>query len=117
MGGQLGETQSQTSQSIKSYFKTLFPYFLSIGMTYEQFWEEDTDLINDFIKAEQYRQTKLNNQLWLQGIYERLAIGSCLSKGVKYPKEPIPLSQDDVESAKQQRVEKLRKALLAKAKK
>lgn len=95
----------------------LFPYYLSIGMTYEQFWEDDVELINDFSKAEEYRQLKLNNQLWLQGAYIRIAIGSCLSKGVKYPKEPIPLTDSNIESAKQQRVEKLRKALLSKAKK
>ena len=86
-------------------------------MTYEQFWEDDVDLINDFSKAESYRQTKLNNQLWLQGIYMRMAIASCLSKGAKYPKEPIPFSQDEIENAKKQRVEKLRNALKTRSKK
>ena len=117
MGGSLGETQSETSQSIKSYFHDLFAYFLSIGMTYDQFWNDDVELINDFAKAENIRQTKLNNQLWLQGIYNRIAIASCLSKGTKYPNQPIPMTEIEIETAKRKRVEKLRNALKAKSKK
>lgn len=117
MGGALGETQEQASQSIAHYFHELFAYFLSIGMSSHEYWEEEPELVNDYIKAETIRQTKLNNQLWLQGIYNRLAIGSCLSKSVKYPEQPMPLTEAEKESKKNQRVEKLKSALKAKSKK
>ena len=116
MGGQL-EEPSETSQSIKTYFHTLFGYFLSIGMSYREFWDEDVELVNDYVNAENIRQTKLNNQLWLQGMYNRLAIGSCLSKNAKYPNQPIPLSQRDIDKKKHIKVERLKQALKAKAKK
>lgn len=115
MGGQLEETQSETSQSLKTYFYDLYAYFLSIGMSSKEFWDEDVSLINVYVKAESIRQTKLNNQLWLQGIYNQMAIGSCLSKSVKYPKEPIPMSEAEKQNAKDQRVEKLKQALKAKS--
>jgi len=84
-------------------------------MTPEQFWDDDVELINYYSKAEEIRQIKLNNQLWLQGAYIQMAIGSCLSKSVKYPKQPIPMSQTEIENKKQQKVERLRKALKAKS--
>ena len=117
MGGSLEGNQKETSHSIKNYFDELFAYFLSIGMSSHEFWDEDVDLVNFYVKAEKYRQTKLNNQLWIEGIYIRLAIGSCLSKGVKYPEKPIPLTEHDKELEMKVKVERFKKALMAKAKK
>ena len=116
MGGQLDKNPS-SSHSIKTYFDELFAYFLSIGMSSKEFWEDDVELVNSYYKAEQIRQTKLNNQLWIQGIYFQMAIASCFSKGAKYPKQPLPMSQHDVEEAKQVKVEKLKNLLKAKSKK
>lgn len=86
-------------------------------MSYQEFWEEDVELINYYHKAEEIRQTKINNQLWLQGIYIQMAIASCLDKKAKYPKQPFPLTEKEQEQAKKQRVEKLKSALKAKSKK
>ena len=85
-------------------------------MSSKEFWDDDVELINAYYKAEQYRQVKLNNQLWLQGIYFRSAVASCLSKGAKYPDKPMPLTEMEIENAKKQRVEKLKQALKAKSK-
>lgn len=86
-------------------------------MSYKEFWEDDVELINYYYEAEKIRQSKMNNQIWLQGAYIRMAIASCLDKHAKYPKEPIPLTEQEIEEVKQQRIMKLQKALIAKSKK
>ena len=86
-------------------------------MSNKEFWDEDVELVNAYHKAETIRQIKLNNQLWLQGAYFQMAISSCFSKSAKYPKQPVPMTEAEVENVKQQKVEKLKQALKAKSKK
>ena len=50
-------------------FYEVFPYYLSIGMTYEQFWEQDCQLVKYYRKAAQIRQDLKNQDAWLQGAY------------------------------------------------
>lgn len=117
MGGQLEDTQKASQRPIRTYFRELYSYFLSIGMSREEFWDDDVELINDYIKAENIRQVKINNQLWLQGAYFQMAIASCFSKSSKYPKQPLPLTEYEIENTKKQKVQKLKQALIAKSKK
>lgn len=42
-------------------FYQVFPYYLAIGMTYEQFWEMDCNLVKYYRKAARIRQD-LKNQ-------------------------------------------------------
>ena len=103
MGSGVNQPTDKTT-SLKEYFDELFVYALSIGMSYEQYWYEDTDLLNAYIKAEQIRQKKRNNEMWLQGAYIYNAVGSLapiLNGMVKNPKaqpymqSPIPLTEED----------------------
>ena len=83
-------------------FYELFPYYLAIGMTYEQFWEQDCDLVKYYRKAAQIRQDLKNQEAWLQGayFYEALADVSPIlrafakkgSKARPYPKKPFDLN-------------------------
>ena len=50
-------------------FNTHFPYYLSIGMTEEQYWDGDPELVKYYRKAEEIRNEKRNQELWLQGMY------------------------------------------------
>lgn len=50
-------------------FKKVFPYYLSIGMTYEQFWYGDVELVKFYREAWRLRQQQENQRLWLQGLY------------------------------------------------
>ena len=47
-------------------FNTHFPYYLSIGMTEEQYWDGDNLLPRVFRKAEELRRDRQNSYLWLQ---------------------------------------------------
>ena len=55
-------------------FYELFPYYLSIGMSAEQYWEGDCTLPKYYRKAEELRIEKRNQELWLQGMYVYEAI-------------------------------------------
>lgn len=50
-------------------FYEVFPYYLAIGMSYEQFWEQDCDLVKYYRRAAQIKQDLQNQGAWLQGAY------------------------------------------------
>lgn len=99
------EGGQQGSPSIFTYtekFYELFPYYLAIGMTAEQYWEGDSTLVKYYRKAEELRNEKRNQELWLQGMYFYEAIcdvapilQAFAKKGTKptpYSSKPYPLS-------------------------
>ena len=80
---------------------------MSIGMTYDEFWNQDVKLVEVYRKAMELREKRRNQELWLQGmyIYEALCDASPLfrfsmKKGVvkpePYAKEPYPITATEV---------------------
>ena len=79
-------------------------------MTYEQFWEQDCELVKYYRKAAQIRQDLRNQDAWLQGsyFYEALVdvapvLHAFAKKGTKpqpYVDSPYPISQAGMEEAK-----------------
>jgi hypothetical protein len=47
----------------------MFPYYLSIGMSPEQYWDGDSTLTIHYRKADEIRNERKNQELWLQGMY------------------------------------------------
>ena len=84
-------------------FYEVFPYYLSIGMTYEQFWEGDPTLVKYYRKAAEIKNERKNQELWLQGmyIYEALCdvapiLHAMARKGTKarpYSEQPYAISE------------------------
>lgn len=91
------------SRSYTNTFIQSFPYYLSIGMTEEQYWDGDPMLAKYFREAEELRKERKNEELWLQGLYvydavARLApilrpFGKKGTKAELYPKEPYPVTR------------------------
>lgn len=50
-------------------FDEAFPHYLAMGMTYEQFWEQDCMLVVPYRKAYKIRMEQENYLAWLQGMY------------------------------------------------
>lgn len=46
-----------------------FPYYLVMGMTWEQYWEQDCLMVKAYRKAFQIRQERENYLAWLHGLY------------------------------------------------
>ena len=83
-------------------FYEQFPYYLAIGMTPEQYWDGDPALAKYYRQADELKLERLNQQLWLQGmyVYEAICDASPIlrafaKKGTKphpYTDKPYPLT-------------------------
>jgi hypothetical protein len=51
------------------FFEDSCPFFMSIGMTYDLFWNGDSDLTRYYLKAYELQQDRLNQQAYIQGYY------------------------------------------------
>ena len=125
--GEVGVNRSQVN--FTQIFETVFPYFLSIGMTYEQFWYKDPHLVKDYAKAEELRARKKNQELWLQGYYVYNAIGAFAEilpafpkKGAKinpYLEEPVSLTEEEArrrqEEQRRKRAESIKERMIARS--
>ncbi|RDY21443.1 hypothetical protein [Criibacterium bergeronii] len=88
-------------------FNKKFPYYLSIGMTPEQYWEQDCLLVKYYREAEEIRRERKNQEMWLQGMYYYDALmrvspilRAFAKKGTKpqpYVEEAYPISKKTIE--------------------
>ena len=98
-----------TPHSYSEVFLAKFPYYLSIGMTEEQYWDRDCTLVKSYREAEELRKERVNQEMWLQGMYIYDAISrlspilrAFAKKGTKaqpYVEEAYPISKKTVEEA------------------
>ena len=122
---------SDTSLSYTELFQSAFPFYLSIGMTYEQFWEGQPSLTVDYRKANELKQKRLNQEAWLHGFYVYNAIGAFAEilpafpkKGAKvhpYLQEPIALTEAEAmereERKQREKMEKIKQKMMGLVKK
>ena len=83
------------SNSYTSTFYDLFPFYLSIGMSPEQYWDGDPALAKHYRKADELRRKRRNEELWLQGmyIYEALCdVSPMMNAFAKKGTKPRPYS-------------------------
>ena len=113
------------------HFNKFFPYYLSLGMSYSQYWNEDCLLVKAYREADNLKAERKNTELWLQGryIYEAMLdvapiLHAFAKKGTTarpYPSEPYPITETAVERKKEReeklKVEKIKAKLLTMANK
>lgn len=107
------KSDSHSPRTYSDVFYSKFPYYLSIGMTEEQYWDGDCTLTRYYRKADDLRTERVNREMWLQGMYiydavSRLSpiLRSFAKKGTKaepYPNEPYPLNQKSTEEVKEKK--------------
>ena len=104
------ENRSASPFPYTDIFNDNFPYYLSIGMTEEQYWDRDCCLVKSYRKAEELRRERVNQELWLQGMYfyDALArispiLHASAKKGTKaqpYVEEAYPINKKKMEDVK-----------------
>ena len=114
--GSGGVTATAPLKTYTDKFYELFPYYLSIGMTEEQYWDRDSTLVVSYRKAEEIRTNRKNQEMWLQGayIYEALCRVSPLlhafakkgSKPAPYITEPFVITEKQAEHEEEAREKK-----------
>jgi hypothetical protein len=112
-----GQRSLLTSFTYTEKFYEYFPYYLAIGMTPEQYWDGDCTLPKYYRKAEELRNEKRNQELWLQGmyIYEALCdvspiLHAFAKKGTKpapYSAKPYALTEKQIEQDEEEKQRKL----------
>ena len=97
--------EHREKKSLTEIFKEAFPQYLAIGMTYDEYWHKEPNLVIDFRKADKMKLERLNFELWLQGKYNYEAL-LCVApvmratfsnkpvKPIEYPKEPHPITEE-----------------------
>lgn len=98
-----GNDEGLTFQSYGETFKQLCPYYMSIGMSYAEFWDGDPTAVIAYRTANELQDKRRNFELWLQGKYVYDALGAIsplfrftMSRTVKaepYVKEPYPITE------------------------
>lgn len=115
--GSGGVTATAPLHSYREKFEELFPYYLSLGMTEEQYWDRDSQLVVYYREAEELRTSRTNQELWLQGayFYEAITRASPLlhafakkgTKPVPYLAEPFAISEKQAEYQQEEKEKKV----------
>lgn len=105
MGGDLLE-EPEPSQEIDEFpMGTLFekqcPYFLSLGMSWDEYWHGDNSLPQAYVAKFEIERDRENISQWRLGQYMMAAIAASLSEKNKYPEEPFPMSKEQADEQKE----------------
>ena len=107
-----GEGQHNGSDAAhRSYtdiFNQCLPFYLYIGMTYDQFWHDDVEIVKYYREAHKLRQQHENSMAWWQGryVYDAICAASPLIKftmgkqrveAMPYVDKPYPITQKEAE--------------------
>lgn len=93
---------SSTRRTYTEEFEKAFPYYLSIGMTYEQYWRGEPWLVKAYHEAQELKIERMNYEKWLQGLYIYHSIGALTpvlnpfskkKKADDYLKEPLVVTE------------------------
>ena len=85
---------------LSEIFDEAFPIFLSMGMTREEFWEEDPSLVRAYKKAHWLRFQEQNRMAWLQGryFYDALCAASPIFRDfAKRGTQPAPYHDEPIQ--------------------
>lgn len=100
-------SEEDSSSSVRrltfgEYFREWFPFYLNCGMTRDEYWNQDSSLVGDYLRAYIMKRDEKNYFAWLHGAYNYNALSAALAnfgmglsgkhgKPEKYPNEPTPI--------------------------
>ena len=105
--GEGSNTRSATSS--RELFAEVFPAYLAMGMSYNEFYREDHELVIAYRKAYEKKRRQDNEDMWRQGLYVYQAIARVAPllipfnkkpKAEPYLDKPIPMFEKDMENEK-----------------
>ena len=100
--GEGSNTRSATSS--RELFAEVFPAYLAMGMSYNEFYPEDHELVIAYRKAYEKKRRQDNEDMWRQGLYVYQAIARVAPllipfnknpKAEPYLDKPIPMFEKD----------------------
>lgn len=123
--GVQAQLQKAVPNSFTEIFERDFPYYLSIGMTYELYWYGDVWLTKAYREANRLRMQQANSNFHLQGayFYEALLDASPIlhafapkgTKPIEYTSKPYPMPWERKKTTKEEKKQtKEKEAMLSK---
>lgn len=114
------EDKSSAPFSYHKLFENLCPWYMSVGMSYDEFWYEEPERAKFYRKAYELKKKQLNEQLYLQGMYFYDALCDVApalvpkkgAKALPYPSEPYPLTEAEKEAQEQREIERKQAQML-----
>lgn len=113
MGSELVKSPAPLPFKYTDIFYEALPFYLSIGMPNDEFWNGDCFLVKHYIKAYEMTRARDNYKAWIQGayIYEGTynlspilhAFADKNSKAIPYPSKPFPLTEREADVRKEER--------------
>lgn len=110
---------NSNSPSASFHYRTVFEkecgYYLSLGMSYTDYWDGECDMVKYYRDKAKYELEEKNRILWLQGMYlydTMLRLSPALKPFVKNPnpekymEEPYPIGIKTDEERKKAKEEK-----------
>ena len=56
----------------------VFPYYLSLGCSFDEFWNQSPWIAQAYREAEEYRRERQNYEAWLCGLYNYYGVKSAI---------------------------------------
>lgn len=116
------EDKSSAPFSYQKIFEEQCPFYMSFGMTCDEFWFGKPERARYYRKAYELKKKQLNEQLWLQGMYVYEAIRDVApilvtnpsenAKIQEYSNEPYALTVKEQKEREQKELERRQKAMM-----
>lgn len=116
--GEVKEDPSSEWRSFSESFSEIFPYYMAIGMSYDEFWHGDPYLAVYYREAHELKRDEENQKQWWNGLYTYIAVSTALSnihfdgkrhKVNEYLHEPLrirPKTEEELEEERRKAIEK-----------
>ena len=111
MGSELVESsdpvggEQHPSYSISKTFWNCLPHYLVMGMSVDEFWNQDPKLAEVYRDAYETKKRIQNENMWLQGAYVYHALCSASPMFLIHPQQPqsylaqpFPLTAEEIEA-------------------
>lgn len=118
------DVKQESDTPISDMLDKLCPYYMMIGVPYEEFWNGDYTHLKYYVEKHKLEIEKRNQELWLQGLYNFDALSTAISNAFaksasqkkKYPDKPYRItekSEEEKQAEKQKMVDDFRSQLMA----
>ena len=97
MEDSLGQLNEVEHIFLTEAFEKMCPYYMAIGMTYDQYWRDDVTMPIMFRKAYKIKQEEIKWQIWEEGVYTYEAlckVSPVLHAFAKNGTKPLPFSSE-----------------------
>lgn len=111
MEDSLGQLNEVEHIFLTEVFEKMCPYYMAIGMTYDQYWRDDVTMPIMFRKAYKIKQEEIKWQIWEEGVYTYEAlckVSPVLHAFAKNGTKPLPFSSEPygIKKIREEREEK-----------